>query len=243
MLLKPSEVSLYREVRQGGLGLIHIESICKAKLITVFIQTAANPRFMESLLHNYLYRYHSLEEHNLPNPGYPPYYSETFFNSIKKVKNETTLNPVHMTMKQWYRYLLEENVTMRDVDEEVRKELVPCRIEQGDPNINWNESYRLSRLYGLTPLEKSKLFCIIHELLPSNERLSRIIPANHPTCTVQCVTLEKMRHMFIISFHVWQIAEQCKHSFGASKYMIMISLKQGACVWKSGQRILLPCLL
>ena len=50
--------------------------------------------------------------------------------------------------------------------------------------MNWNESYRLSRLYGLTPLEKSKLFCIIHELLPSNERLSRIIPTNHPTCTV-----------------------------------------------------------
>ena len=143
MLLKPSEVSLYREVRQGGLGLIHIESICKAKLTTVFIQTAANPRFMESLLHNYLYRYHILEEHNLPNP---PYYSETFFNSIKKVKNETTLNTVHMTMKQRYRYLLEENVTMKDVDEEGRKELVPCRIELGDPNINWDEPYTFRKI-------------------------------------------------------------------------------------------------
>ena len=55
MLLTPNEVSLYREVRQCGLGLIHIKSRCTAKLITVFLQTAANPRFMKSLLHNYLY--------------------------------------------------------------------------------------------------------------------------------------------------------------------------------------------
>ena len=87
-------------------------------------------------------------------------------------------------MKQLCTYLLEENVTMRDVDKEGRKELVPCRIGLGDPNINWDESYRLSRLYGLTPLEKSQFFCIIHELLPTNERLSRIIPTNDPTCTV-----------------------------------------------------------
>ena len=164
--------------------LLHIESRCKAKLITVFLQTATNPRFMQSLLHNHLYRYHVLEEHHLPNPGYPPYYTESFFNTIKKVKNESTLNPVNMTMKQWYRYLLEENVTMRDVDDEGRKELVPCRIELGDPNKNWDEIYRLSRLHGLTALEKSKLFCIIHELLPSNERVWRIIPTNNPTCTV-----------------------------------------------------------
>ena len=146
MFLKPSEVILYREVGQGGLGLIHIESRCKAKLITVFLQTATNPRFMESLLHNHLYRYHILEEHHLPNSGYPPYYTETFFNTIKKVKNETTLNTVHMTMKQWYRYLLEENVTMKDVDEEGRKELVPCRIELGDPNINWDEPYTFRKI-------------------------------------------------------------------------------------------------
>ena len=184
MLLKPSEVSLYREVRQGGLGLLHIESRCMAKLITVFIQTAANPRFMESLLHTHLYRYHVLEEHHLPNPGYPPYYPESFFDTIKKVKNETTLNPINMTMKQWYKYLLEENVTMRNVDEEGRKEMVPCRIELVDMNISWDEAYRLSRLRGLTPLEKSNLFCIIHELLPSNERLSRIIPTTSPTCSM-----------------------------------------------------------
>ena len=68
MFLKPSEVSLYREIQQGGLGLLHIESRGKAHLISKFLQTAVNPRFMTSLMHNHLYRYHVLKEHHLPNP-------------------------------------------------------------------------------------------------------------------------------------------------------------------------------
>ena len=89
-----------------------------------------------------------------------------------------------MSMREWYKYLLEENVTMRDIDEEGRRELVPCRIELAHRNTSWDESYRLSRLRGLTPAEKSLLFCIIHELLPSNYRLNRVNPATNPSCSL-----------------------------------------------------------
>ena len=73
---------------------------------------------------------------------------------------------------------------MRDINEEGRKELVPCRIDLSYRNTSWDESYRLSRLRGLTPAEKSLLFCIIHELLPSNHRMSRVNPATNPSCSL-----------------------------------------------------------
>ena len=109
----------------------------------------------------------------------------TFFEIIRKVKKSTPLNPVSMSMREWYKFLLEENMTMRDIDDEGRKELVPCRVETSDNNYLWSEAYRLSRLRGLTPLEKSNLFCLVHELLPANERVHHIIPATSPVCT-QC---------------------------------------------------------
>ena len=89
LLQKPSEIILFREVEQGGLGLYHIESRGIANLISTFLQTAVNSRFKQSLMHNHLYRYHVHKEHCLPNPGFPPYYSKNFFNIIKKVKNNT----------------------------------------------------------------------------------------------------------------------------------------------------------
>ena len=122
LLLKPSEVTLFREVQQGGLGLYHIQSRAMANLITTFLQTAANARFNQSLMHSHLYRYHVLEEHHLPCPGYTPYYGEQFFDIIKKVKNSTPLKPMYMNQKDWYKFLLEENMTMRDIDDEGRKE-------------------------------------------------------------------------------------------------------------------------
>ena len=91
MLLKPSEVTLYREVQQGGLGFHQIERRSMANLITTFLQTAANSRFNPSLMHSHLYRFHVLKEHHLPNPG--------FFEIIRKLKKSTPLNPLSMSVR------------------------------------------------------------------------------------------------------------------------------------------------
>ena len=80
------------------------------------------------MFHSHLYRYHVLDETDLSDPGYTPYYSQSFFTIIKKVKTSTPLNPVHMTTKEWYRFLLEENITMREVDADGSRELVPYRV-------------------------------------------------------------------------------------------------------------------
>ena len=52
MLEKPSELLLYRPVEEGGLGLHHVKSKALASLISTFLQTAANPRFQQSLYHS-----------------------------------------------------------------------------------------------------------------------------------------------------------------------------------------------
>ena len=54
-----------------------------------------------------------------------PYYDGKFFDVIKYVKDKTPLNPVYMTVKEWYLLLLEQNVTKREVDQEGRMELIP----------------------------------------------------------------------------------------------------------------------
>ena len=71
---KPSELVLYRQAEDGGLGLLHVKVRALALLIRSFLETTANPNFRHSLFHQLLYRYHVLGETDLPDPGYPPYY-------------------------------------------------------------------------------------------------------------------------------------------------------------------------
>ena len=101
---------------------------------------------------------------------------------IKEVKEKTPLSPIHMSVKEWYRFLVERNVTMREVDEEGRRELIPCKIEERNPDFPWSESYRLCRVKGLSPENKSFLFKLLHTLLPSKERLHHLTPTISPLC-------------------------------------------------------------
>ena len=80
LLQKPSEVLLYRRPEEGGLGLHHLQSKALAHLISPFIQTAASPKFRNSLFHSWMFRFHVQGETNLPDPGYTPYYDQKFFN-------------------------------------------------------------------------------------------------------------------------------------------------------------------
>ena len=70
-----------------------------------------------------------------------------------------------MSVKEWYRLLLEKNVTMRDVPQEARLEYIPLKVEGRHP-----ECYRTSRLTGLNSESKSFLFQLIRTLLPSKEK-------------------------------------------------------------------------
>ena len=158
---------------------------------------------MLSLFHTWLYNYHVEGQTDLPDPGFTPYYDKKFFNIIREVKEDTPLNPAHMTVKEWYRLLLEKNKTMRQVDQG-RMELVPCKVEEKEPLVFWGESYRISRLHGLSSDSKSFLFKMIHTLLPSKERIHRLL--HHSVGA----TLVNMRHTCISSLCVQKTTWQLK---------------------------------
>ena len=86
---KLSDTDLYRDSKDGGLGLFNVKIRALALLIRSFLETAINPVFMNSLFHEVLFRFHVLDEITLPEPFLPPYYDKEFFNS--KHYHETVL--------------------------------------------------------------------------------------------------------------------------------------------------------
>ena len=167
MLEKPSELVLYRKVEHGGLGLHNVKCKAMASLISTFLQTAANKRYQQSLYHNTLYRYYCLGEESVPKPDIPPYYNQQFFDIIKTVKEKTPLNPIYLTVKEWYNYLLEKEVTMEVVDEEGRQRARLCRVELQCPTNDWPKTFHLARVRGLSMDTRSFCFKLIHLTPPS----------------------------------------------------------------------------
>ena len=91
------------------------------------------------------------------------------------MKDKTPLNPINMSMKEWYRFLLETKMTKREVIEgDNMLELVPCKVEEKNPEVQWPMVYRCIRLKGISPDSKSFLFKLVHMLLPSRERLNHL---------------------------------------------------------------------
>ena len=77
------------------------------------METAVNPNFTHHLYHTLLYRVYVLTDDSISNPpALPPYYSAIF--TIRKVKFKTPLNVSTMSIDQWYRVLVELNITMVD---------------------------------------------------------------------------------------------------------------------------------
>ena len=136
-----------------------------------------------------MYRYHVGQDTRLSDPGFLPYYSVSFFETIRGVK-DSGLNPIYLTVKQWYDYLLEKMVTTREIDQEGRRQKIPNRIEENSSGIQWGESYRLA------PASKYSLFKLIHELLTSMERVNRMIPANSGLCWCGIRDMETYLHCF-----------------------------------------------
>ena len=183
-LEKPQEFILYRPILRGGLGLHDVRTKALATLIKTFMETAANPSFTHNLLHTILYRYYVLQDDSIDNPPpIPPYYSIYFFNTIKHVRDRTPMNVERMSTAQWYRLLLEMNITMELKDDETM-EYIKSRAEVNSPENNWDESWRRARIQGLGSQAFSFLWKLLHNLLPSEDRLARILPNTHPHCKI-----------------------------------------------------------
>ena len=198
-LLKPEELVMHRHPSLGGLGVHHVQLKAQAALIRTFLETAANSTFRTSLFHSILYRYHVLAETSLPNPGFPPFYSQDFFAKIRKVHLETPLNVSKMSEKEWYRVLLEQYYTM-ETNQDGHQVNIMCRAERASPATDWEHSWRLARLPGLGPENTSFVFRMMHDLLPTQERVARTNPRANPACQVPGCTevVENRAHALVL---------------------------------------------
>ena len=180
-LLKPEELIMHRPATYGGLGVINVKMKAMAGLIKSFLETAGNDTFLPSLYHTILYKVHVLGDASIPDPGYPPFYSRDFFAVIKKVHEETPLNVLKMSEKEWYTFLLEDQV-IKETGLDGVEEYKMCRVERANPDTNWEQSWRLARLPGLGPENISFLFCLLHQTLPTQERVARTKPGSSSKC-------------------------------------------------------------
>ena len=102
-----------------------------------------------------------------------------------------------MTTAQWYRVLLEQEVTMVQVDANTR-EFIKSRAELLSPNTDWELSWRRARLKGLGSEATSFLRNLLHRLMPTEQRLARILPNSSDQCkTFPFTVLTDLEHCFL----------------------------------------------
>ena len=172
LLQKPSELVLHRSCEEGGLGLFHVSIRALALRARSFMETAANPSFRHSLLHEILYLYHVKEDRSIPNPGYLPYYDEDFFAMLRHYKN--TVNISVITTRTWYKILLDDRFLMAAATENSPPTLLPVRAELLSPETNWPRSWARMRTRGISSHMASFLFKLMHLLLPVQSRVFRL---------------------------------------------------------------------
>ena len=86
-----------------------------------------------------------------------------------------------MTTAQWYRELVEKNITMEE-DRDSQMRFVKTRSELASPTTDWELTWKRARLKGLGSEATSFLWKLLHQLLPTEERLSRILPNTSADC-------------------------------------------------------------
>ena len=111
------------------------------------------------------------------------------------------MNITILSTKQWYNLLLNDEVLMLPANEHSPAILRPARCELENPNSDWNLTWRLLNIKGLTSCEGSFLFKLIHLLLPTQERTQRLGADRENArglCRLCSVEREDLLHAFFI---------------------------------------------
>jgi exonuclease III len=181
MLEKPEQLALHRDTRDGGLGLHRVDLRALAFLISSFLETAVQPAFQRVTYHEALFRYYVLDE-PIRKPELPPYFRGAFFPVIRRL-HASPLGTRFIKVKQIYRFLIEEELMTEEAAGGGPRALLPLRVELSSPGTDWPRSWRLARQRGLGPQLSSFLYKLLHQILPTGERVARILPAASPACT------------------------------------------------------------
>ena len=172
LLEKPGQLTLFRDIEQGDLGLICIQTRATASLISTFLQTAVNPKFDRNHYHNLLFRRFVLDE-NVSTPKIPQYFMGDFFPNIRRM-NDSDINLEQISLKGIYDYLMSDMLRTETQilpnavpSPRVDWPLTPLKCELKYPNTDWPRAWRLARqdseAWGLTlhpsPKPFSGVYC------------------------------------------------------------------------------------
>ena len=106
------------------------------------------------------------------------------------------MNISTMSISQWTRLLVEDNLTMYTNDDNSR-EFIPCKAENNSPLTDWDQTWHLARMKGLGSSNTAFLWKLLHLLLPTKENIHRKDPNTSPICNL-CKenVIEDMNHCF-----------------------------------------------
>ena len=182
LLEKPEELALFRKPEDGGLGLLHVQQRALACQISSFLETACSLKFTRNQFHEALFRSHVLGDIS-ENIDIPPYFKGDFFPTIKRIEN-SPLNVAKLSLKEIYRFMLEETTHHEPEGQHHGQHLLkPLRVETACPQVVWKRSWIKYKQKSLGPSLTSFLFKLLHQILPTAERVARILPNHSPHCT------------------------------------------------------------
>ena len=108
------------------------------------------------------------------------YFRGDFFPAIKRI-HASPLNISRIRIKEIYRFLIEE-VTM-DHGRPNASTLLPLSVELAHPSNQWDKTWSMARQSMLGPNLTTFLFKMLHQILPTADRVARILPNKSPYCT------------------------------------------------------------
>ena len=129
-------MNMYRDLTDGGLGLVQASSRCQANLIRTFI-SQGDPRsdhsnsYLTTLFRSFVSQ--EFPEDTIKNPSY---FTGSFFTTIREVWEERGGELLNITTREWQKILLERGITHVPAQHGAP---VPIETdqEQKAPQINW----------------------------------------------------------------------------------------------------------
>ena len=165
LLLKPEVAVLHRSVQHGGLSLTSVKQKALAYLLRTFMELAAHPAYINSLFLSTIYRVKVLEEENVCPLKIPPYYQQNFFDTLKTATKEGH-EIVTMSTRDWYHYLLQQDITSDLPDPDLPRQLKPCRVERFHPDTDWCQVWSKVRNRFVDSATTTTAWQLVHQLLP-----------------------------------------------------------------------------
>lgn len=185
-LEKPGPVVQHKPRSSGGLQVHDIECKAKAMLIRSFLETSCIKRYCHFPLHVGIYNYYILEDTTYPKPQLPKFYSDEFISSIK-MAIKMGKNVQNMSSKDWYNFLLNHKLLEEEITEEdgtISRVEVKCKTELLNTELIWTDIWELAKMKGLANTARSFLWRLLHNLLPSEQRLFQLKKNRSPKCVL-----------------------------------------------------------